>query len=168
MPDDWEFLRKIPLFKDLEDPELEVMIAIMEEVVFPAGSTVFREGATASSVFIVRSGVVDVACKEVDGTEQVVATLGTGQSLGEMALVRKTTRSATARARESTSLLVLKNEKLHTLSERQPRIWGKIVCNIASILADRLESMDHELTRLAAAPAGRPLQRGLFTRLLGR
>jgi CRP-like cAMP-binding protein len=164
-----ESLKALPLFRGLTDADMEIIVSMMDEIVVPQGNLLFKQGAMATSLYVVRSGSIEVAQADADGREQVVATVGAGDCLGEMALVRQTTRSGSARAKETASILVLKADKLETLASRQPQAWGRLQKNIASILADRLEAISRELWGLRSVlEEAEPAKRGLFARLLGR
>ncbi|MBI4862672.1 MAG: cyclic nucleotide-binding domain-containing protein [Candidatus Riflebacteria bacterium] len=167
-PGEREVLRELPLFKGLADDELDLMVAIMDEVALPKGLVLFREGTLANSLYIVCSGAIEIFHQNADGTRAVVATLEQGSCLGEMGLVRSSTRALSASATVNASLWVLKRDKLETLSLKEPRLWGKVLLNIASILADRVEALDRQVARLSSREDG-PAEgkRGFLWRLLG-
>ena len=169
MSDEIESLKALPLFRGLADADMEIMVSMMDEIVVPQGNLLFKQGAMATSLYIVRSGTIEVAQTDAEGHEQVVATMSAGDCLGEMALVRQTTRSGSARAKETASILVLKADKLDSLASKQPQAWGRLQKNIASILADRLEAISRELSGLRSVlEEEAPAKRGLLARLLGR
>ena len=64
---------------------------------FAEGQILFREGDPADGVFRLLSGVVDIL-RELDGDVILLGTVGAGQFIGEMGVVEKRPRSATARA----------------------------------------------------------------------
>jgi hypothetical protein len=65
-------------------------------------------------------------------------------------------------------LLVLRRESLDLLASEHPTVWGRIMRNIAVILAERLESMDGQAARAWTSGKERPAAgRGFLGRLLG-
>jgi voltage-gated potassium channel len=79
-----------------------------------------RRGEPAHSMYFIAHGEVEIEL------EQGPVRLGMGQFFGEMAVLRRAPRSATAFATRRTSLLVLAAADLHALMERQPRIAERI------------------------------------------
>jgi CRP/FNR family transcriptional regulator, cyclic AMP receptor protein len=88
-----EVLRKVPLFADLDERELEQIAASMRERRFAAGDTVTQEGTGGAGFFIVEEGTADVT---VDGAQR--GTIGPGDYFGEIALLTGSDRTATITA----------------------------------------------------------------------
>jgi CRP-like cAMP-binding protein/cytochrome P450 len=84
---------------DFDLPHLEP-----EEV--PAGTTVFKQGDSAESFYIIVKGAADVV-KTVNGETNVVAQLIEGDSFGEVGLLKSVPRTATVLATEDLKLLRL-------------------------------------------------------------
>jgi len=73
---------------------------------FAEGQVLFREGDPADSVFRLLSGAVDIL-RELDGDPILLGTVGAGQFIGEMGVVEKRPRSATARAASEVEVEIL-------------------------------------------------------------
>jgi predicted acylesterase/phospholipase RssA/CRP-like cAMP-binding protein len=84
-----------------------------------AGEWLFREGDSASSAFIVRSGRIEIVRE--DTQREVLRTVKRGGIVGELALLRRTVRSASARALCDCELLELSREDFERmiLEDRQ-------------------------------------------------
>jgi CRP-like cAMP-binding protein len=65
-----------------------------QEVVFPDGTVVFREGDPADCCYVILAGAAGVY-SEADGSPKLLARLGEGQCFGEAALIRRAPRAAT-------------------------------------------------------------------------
>jgi CRP-like cAMP-binding protein len=83
----------------------------MERVKVPSGTTIFEQGDAATHFYIVQEGEVEVSQRiEVGGgfvAEQVIRHLGAGTFFGEVAIMRRTARTATVRAVSDCVLLRL-------------------------------------------------------------
>jgi CRP-like cAMP-binding protein len=97
---------------------------------------------------VLLSGQVEVRPR-ADGP--VIRTLGRGDVIGEMGLIRQRPRSADAACVSPTEYLILDAGFLDRLQRRHPRIAAKVFLNLARILSDRLESTT-EMVRGAPAP----------------
>jgi NTE family protein len=112
------FLRNVPILAELPDPLLERLADQVAEVHVGAGSWILREGDLAESVFIVRSGRVEVI--DEGPPEALIRILRRGDVLGELALLREGTRSVSARARRDTELLELGRTDFEALIMEAP------------------------------------------------
>ena len=88
-----EILRKVPLFADLDNNDLEQIASSMRERRFEAGDTVTQEGAGGVGFFVVEEGQADV---NVGGESK--GSLGPGDYFGEIALINESPRTATLTA----------------------------------------------------------------------
>jgi CRP-like cAMP-binding protein len=101
-----EFLRSISLFSDLDDRNLDQLVALAHEESLPAYRMVFREGDPVDAFFLVREGAVTVFRDEAGKPQQVLARLPAGSFFGEMGLLHdKACRFASARTATATTLL---------------------------------------------------------------
>jgi NADH dehydrogenase len=83
---------------------------------YEPGETVFEEGDTGDSLYMILSGQVEVI-KRFAGEPQVVRTLGAGEYFGEMALLGRHPRSAGTRALSALDLLVLPGSDFSALAD---------------------------------------------------
>ena len=88
-----DVLKRIPLFAELDDDELERVARLFKERRFSEGETIIQQGSGAAAFFVIDSGEATVL---VDGKEQRV--LKPGDHFGEMALIDAGTRTATVLA----------------------------------------------------------------------
>jgi CRP-like cAMP-binding protein len=78
----------------------------VEPVDVPAGGVVFSQGDVGEHYFVIDSGQAEVV-----GDGQVVATLGPGMGFGEIALLRRSRRTATVRATTELRLKALRSDQ---------------------------------------------------------
>ena len=107
------------------------------EATYEAGATIFESGTHEQALFVVLDGAVDIVR---EGSDAPVATLGVGETFGEMALIEELPRSAGAVAKEDSRLLVLQPEDFDQLLLRDPEAGVIILRNLAKTLSRRLRS----------------------------
>ena len=92
------------------------LIGYREEVeAVKAGENLFTEGDYGNSMYLVKSGNIDIM---VGG--KLLATVGAGEVLGEMALIDQPRRSATAVASTDSELISINEQRFLQLVEKQP------------------------------------------------
>ena len=116
-----ELLRSVPLFADLEAGELERFSRVAVQRAFPAGTRVFHEGDQSDACYIVRSGSFRVTREHSDGGAITLATLGSGDIFGELAMLDGEVRSASVEALDDGELLALPAGDVRGLLGRHPR-----------------------------------------------
>lgn len=118
----------------LNDGDIEWMAQTGRQRTFAKGETLIKEGLESPSLFIVLEGEVDVV---VDGIGRV-ASLGSGEILGEMSFVDNAPPSATVVAQSSAKVLVLQKSKVDDRLTREPAFAARFYRALAIFLADRL------------------------------
>ena len=83
----------------MAEPTLELFRHVKETVSFTQGQTIFQEDQPAEVMYVVIEGEVDILVHN-----KILSTVGPGGILGEMALIDKKARSATALAKPTASL----------------------------------------------------------------
>ncbi|GAA1760638.1 MFS transporter [Agromyces humatus] len=99
-------LQQVPMFGTLPLPAVERLARGLEPVAVAADQVVFAQGDVGDRYYLIESGEVDVV-----GDGQVVATLGPGEGFGEIALLRRTRRTATVVARSALRLRALSSDR---------------------------------------------------------
>ncbi len=90
-----ELLRRVRLFSNLNQDELEAIDSILEEKRFKKGSAIFSQGDEGDALYIVESGRIKAAIKDDQGREKVLGVFSEGDYFGEMALLSDQPRTAT-------------------------------------------------------------------------
>lgn len=143
-----DFLKKTYLFENLKAEELESLSEIAKTKDVIAGDYVFDEGTQATSLYILKSGAVEILKKASGGDEQTIAQISTGSPLGEMAFVDRMPRAAAAMVRENTKLIDIPYDALDKLIQSQPAIGHKIYKSIAVVLCRRIRQTSGDLSSL--------------------
>jgi CRP/FNR family transcriptional regulator len=94
-----EFLRTVDLFAPLSDRDADALIGIGREEVYQKGQAVFREGDAGGKIYLILSGVVEIAKSgRAGGPPLPLGRLGRGELVGEIAAFDGGPRGATAMA----------------------------------------------------------------------
>jgi len=115
----YEFLKKIPLFADLPDEDLERLCEMVAEVSLKAGEELFTEGSPGDSAFVIQQGEIEIL-KTSGGRNVLLAVRKPGEVIGEMSLLESAPRFATVRARSDSLLLAIGHEQLNNLLNTSP------------------------------------------------
>jgi CRP/FNR family transcriptional regulator, cyclic AMP receptor protein len=144
------FLKQSDIFYQFTPAQLELVANLCQEVTFQAGQIIFRESSSSKELYIIAQGDVEIlinpgaiqAAPE-SGAETVITRLRRGQSFGEVALVDEGLRSASARAaQKDTRLLVLQRDQLIMLCETYPQLGYRLMYNLAADLAMKIRNTD--------------------------
>jgi|SRR5271157_2294571 len=132
-----DLLRNVPLFSALPDAELENLAETLQVVNLDEKEVLFRENETGDNLYIVLEGSFDVVMGLGTGGEKVLATLGPGELMGEMAmLLPGGQRTATIRPRGTTRVWVMTRSDFDALLHRQPQLAYAMM----RILSKRLDT----------------------------
>jgi voltage-gated potassium channel len=118
----WGMISRVPLFAELDATEISDVMELLRAQVVEAGEVVMRAGDAARSMYFIAAGEVEI---EIKGKKERIR-LGVGQFFGEVALLRRTRRTATVTAVTRTNLLGLDAHDLHALMQRDRRIAERI------------------------------------------
>ncbi len=112
------FLGAVPIFTAIPERLRTAIASGATWVQVPAGEWLFRQGDPGESLYVVRSGRLEVVAEEPLPT--VVRVLGRGAAVGELSLLTGSTRSAAVRARRDSELLKIDREHFVELLADEP------------------------------------------------
>lgn len=116
----WSMVARVPLFSGLGGPDIAEVMRLLRAQTVEAGAVVTYAGEPATSMFFVVAGEVELDLP--DGKR----VLGDGSFFGEIAVLRRSHRSADVVALSRTRLLVLDVDDVHHLMHRRPEIRTRI------------------------------------------
>ena len=131
--------------QDLAGPELEAIARHTRVLRARPGTVIFNEAAPGNWMALLVDGAVDVFKLDASRQNRLLATIGPGQLLGEMAFVDGQTRSATAVATKDTTLLALTRAALDRLVEENPTLVIKLLPGVMRQLVLRLRRTNVQL-----------------------
>jgi CRP/FNR family transcriptional regulator, cyclic AMP receptor protein len=120
-------LAAVPMFSGLDSKELESLAALCTEVVVETGYVLTKQGSVAYECFIVVNGSASVDC---DG--HIVAHLGPGECIGELALLDHGPRSATVTATTGMTLMVLNSREFSTMLSEVPSLANRLLTTLSN------------------------------------
>ncbi len=115
------YLRKVPLFSNLDDSTLEKLERDVNLKSYNSGDVIFREGDQGDSLYIIRTGFVKITKRHLD-KEQIIAYLSQGNYFGEMALLEDERRTATILAFTNVEVLQVLREDFNMLLKADPKL----------------------------------------------
>ena len=133
-----ELLKGVDVFEGLTEQELRRVAAICREAKYAKGQIVTSQGEEGDEMFIVRDGLVEVTVGEAGEGPRTVVNLGTGQVVGEMALVDRGPRSATVRCVTDATLNVIERDAFENLCQSSAQIGMVVYRNLAADLSFKL------------------------------
>lgn len=132
------FLAKVPLFANCSLQEIEAVSGVAQEHSFTPGQIIVTQGTPGQAFYLLLSGRVEILR---DGAS--LGTFGSGDFFGEMSLLDQAPRSATIRAVEPTTCLMLSSWDFRSLLEQHVSIAVKLL----EVLSRRLRVADERLGR---------------------
>jgi CRP/FNR family cyclic AMP-dependent transcriptional regulator len=136
-------LGRSSIFSSLSERDLSQLAEVAVPRAYLDGETIFREGDSGNTCYVVRSGRVRVTRRHSDGRVLTLAELGSGQMFGELAMFSDETRSASVEAIEDTRALALLAGDVRRLLINHPEIAVKMLGG----MAERLRAANERLTR---------------------
>ena len=138
-------LRNIPLFRGLDQGDLEALANPLRERTYGRGTVILTQGQPGDALFVIGSGQVKVAVFAEDGREVILSVLGPGGFFGEMSLLDDEPRSAHVIAMTEATLFQLRREDFRARLKLSPGL------SIAMLkeLCRRLRRADETITGMA-------------------
>jgi CRP-like cAMP-binding protein len=131
-------LRRVPLFAELSEGELNAVAEGITRSEFGGGAIVFAEGDRCRELLIVEAGTVRLMKTAASGREQLISIERLGSTLAEVPVFDEGRYSITARAIEPTALLRLPAEDFRSVCLQHPEVAMKVI----KVLGHRLRHLD--------------------------
>ncbi|MCH7809663.1 MAG: cyclic nucleotide-binding domain-containing protein [Chloroflexi bacterium] len=131
-----DLLKSVPIFSELGRGDLSRLAKLMVPRTVKAGDAVIEENDQAAGFFVVSSGKL-----EAERQGKTLATYGSGDFFGEMALFEGFPRSATVRAVEDSELLAMTRWDFTAELKNRPQI----ALSMLPVLVRRLREADQRL-----------------------
>ncbi len=143
-----EVLRSTPIFAELSERDLRKIAQIAYQRIYDENETIFREGQSSAGMYIIKSGEVKIVRRSAQGEEITLAVLGEGDFFGEVGLLYKLPRTASAIASTRCQLVGFFRPELFDLMDRDPRLAAKVLYQLGRIIAQRLIMTNEQYEKL--------------------
>jgi serine/threonine protein phosphatase PrpC/CRP-like cAMP-binding protein len=136
-----EVLRHMPLFKHLSYKEVMRLLNVTSVKDYAAGEPIITEATDGEELFIILSGKV-----RLHKADAFICHLERGAHFGEMALVDRSPRSASATAEEPSRALVLRRRDFYEIIRKEPVLATKLLWSFVQVLTERLRKTTADLS----------------------
>jgi CRP-like cAMP-binding protein len=136
-------LRQIPLFSNLDENALQLLVDRCQRRRVAGKTVLFHEGDPGLTLYVIISGIVNIERATATGETVHIAKRGPGDHFGEFSLVDEKPRSATAVTDSSCEILVLHRQEFIRCIETEPSLALNIIKSLVMRLreaADRTVS----------------------------
>jgi CRP/FNR family transcriptional regulator, cyclic AMP receptor protein len=135
-------LAEVALFRHCSDKELARLASITDQAVLETGQVLCRQGEVATAAYVVDDGEASVKV-----SDQVIGSVGAGESVGEMGLLDYRPRSATVVARTPMKVYVIDARRFESVLEDAPTLAR----NLLRELTGRIRDLDQARANEVAA-----------------
>src|ERR687893_3243710 len=143
-------LRDVPLFRHLNDEELEELEELLEPAGFEAGETIFEEGGPEERLYVITSGTVEVHKAVLPGRRQHLATIEAPTVVGEMGLLTDPRAAASVEATTRVEAHGVGRDRLLEMLDDDSPAACKLVYEIGRTLAERMAKTDQTVAEVIA------------------
>ena len=125
------------LFAEFTEDETQAFLELVDPLTVKTGENIVRQDEHGDCMYILLSGKANVIHRK-DGKQFGLATLGTGDFFGELALVDEGPRSADVEAAEDCTLLKIPQSLVRALAGVYPSAAFKLLVAVGRVLVARL------------------------------
>jgi len=140
LKEEFELLRRVPLFADIEPAKLKLLVFMSERVGYDPGKIMMRQGDPGDAAYLIIDGQAEVIVETPAGPV-TVDMLGANEIVGEIAILCNVPRAATVRAKNR--LIALRIPKDTFI--RMVREFPTMAVAIMQELAQRLQNTNNQL-----------------------
>jgi CRP/FNR family cyclic AMP-dependent transcriptional regulator len=138
-------LRQLEFFDGYSNESLEIISEYLARNTVPKGAVIFREGEPGSFMLFIIDGQVSVYKDSENGANHLLTQEGRGRTVGEMALIDGSYRSASCIADRACDILVMTDQSLARLVSVHPSVAFQFAIGLAKLLSKRLRQTSGEL-----------------------
>lgn len=133
-------LKQIPLFADLDESLHREIVSRIVLMYYPKDYVLFNEGETGDSLYIVKSGMVEIFHPPIEEGDlpKKVAEINTGGFFGEMALISDAPRNASAKTLSESEVFILSKNDFQNLMSTNTALAEQI----SKAMISRLKAND--------------------------
>ena len=140
-----ELLSRLEFFDGYSSGNLELISGYLVRSKLPKDAIIFREGEPGSFMIFIVDGQVSVYKDSENGANHLLTQEGQGRTVGEMALIDRSYRSASCIADRACDILIMTDESLARLLAEHPAVAFQFAISLAKRLSKRLRQTSGEL-----------------------
>ena len=154
MPTDVALLAEVPFFQLLDERERAALAAELDVVHFSAGDTIFHYGDPGDSLYVIRSGEVEIFVKDDTGERILLETARAGDFFGELSMLDGGPRNASVIATQQVESLRLTRDDLQKFLRLQP----SAALDMLAATGRRLRTTAHLLRHTASRNVNKEME----------
>ena len=139
---------KCDLLENFSPAEVRLLAHFMDVYQAPAGTEIIHEGDAGDFMLMLIEGRVEVLKRDRWNTQQLMAVVEAGKTLGEMSMIDGEPRFSTCVAAEPSVVAVLDRENLARIIVEQPMLGAKILMELVLMLSQRLRATSARLLQM--------------------
>jgi CRP-like cAMP-binding protein len=132
-----EALARAPLFEGMSETGLRIFAGVAIERSLEGGARLFGQGDAAESLYVVKSGGLRLLAATAAGQREL-ATIGPGESVGELALLAPGVRLVSATAAGPTEIIEIERRAFFKVAPEKPQACLKLSLLIAASVSRRV------------------------------
>lgn len=136
-----QILKKIPLFTDLEEDELQTIASHAAIKSYPKNAIIINEGDDTNSMYIIQSGKVKVFLSNEDGKEVILKIMKPGDYFGELSILDSAPRSASIMTMEPCKFSIICKEDFDMAMDAHPEMARKLVTELTRTIRRLTDSV---------------------------
>jgi len=153
MPDNVNYLKKIPLFSELDTNQLSAIARVALEREYKKGHLIFMEGDPGEAIFFLKEGRIKITKQAEDGREHILHYINPGDVFAEVVLFDEEGYPATAEVTEDAEVGFIRNRDVDSIILNSPQL----ALALLKIMARRLRLAQQQINDLALMDASRRL-----------
>lgn len=137
--------QKVYIFSGLNEQQTEEVVNLIERKSFKKGDNIFLEGDVSDRLYIVNSGSIKAYRYTKEGKEQILYVMSSGDSIGELNLLKKSRYKYSASALADTDICIISKDNFDGLLQKYPEITLRILEG----LHDRMDNLEDLVQNLS-------------------
>ena len=139
-------LSNVELLRSLPPEDMESILDFVNPIEFQANEIIFHRDDSADALYLITDGQVDITA-DSESKDHLIASLGPGNSFGEMALLTGEMRSATAISVTQTKLLKIGKEHFDALIVASPTLKKSVEQLNSQRILSNVQKMNRQLDK---------------------
>ncbi|NCQ17090.1 MAG: cyclic nucleotide-binding domain-containing protein [Ignavibacteria bacterium CG_4_8_14_3_um_filter_37_9] len=140
----FSILKELPPFNELHKSELDEILSIVHERNYVAGEYVFLQNDPGIGLYFLLDGEVSIYRDSLSKVRVKLANFSTGDFFGELALIDKGNRSASAIADTNCKIGIIFKPDLEEIIRKKPKIGVAVLTGLSKIIVTRLRNLNEE------------------------